>query len=217
MARVAGAAALAAVVAGGCGELQRQGRSPSFMIIDNLTAQAGGFTDIGNTLASDVITCVGNDPRVPTIFADGGTVSIRLGLKDQGSPSAPNTPTFANYITVTRYRVEFRRADGRNTPGVDVPHPFDGAITFTAVGGTTSATFVLVRAQAKEEAPLLNLRALAPAPPGYNCEGPIAGIGGALHIATLAYVTFYGHDQTGTPVSATGTISVTFADWGDPE
>ena len=27
---------------------------------------------------------------------------------------------------MTRYRVEFRRTDGRNTPGVDVPYGFDG-------------------------------------------------------------------------------------------
>jgi hypothetical protein len=217
MARAAAAAVLLGLTAGGCGDLQRQGRSASFMIIDNLTAQAGGFTDSGNTLSSDVITCVGNDPRVPSIFDDSGQVTIRLGLKDQGSPSAPNTPTFANYITVTRYRVEFIRADGRNTPGVDVPHPFDGAITFTAVGGTTSASFTLVRAQAKFEAPLITLRALRPAPPAYDCNAGSNGVGGAQSIATLARVTFYGHDQTGTPVSASATISVTFADWGDPE
>jgi hypothetical protein len=192
------AVALVAASAVACGDLQREGRSPSFLIIDVLSGASGATpSTFSNVLASDVLTMVDD---VPTIFADNGQVVIRLGLKDQGSPSAPNTPTFANYITVTRYRVVFKRSDGRNTPGVDVPHPFDGAITFTAVGGTTSATFTLVRAQAKVEAPLQAL----------------AGFGGAVFISTIAEVTFYGHDQTGTPVSATGTISVNFADWGDP-
>jgi hypothetical protein len=30
-------------------------------------------------------------------------------------------------------------------------------------------------------------------------------------------VTFFGHDQTGHEVAVTGTMSVDFANWGDPE
>jgi hypothetical protein len=60
--------------------------------------------------------------------------------------------------------------------------------------------FSLVRAQAKLEAPLMNLR----------------GLGGSVVISTLADVTFYGHDQAGRETSVTGQISVNFADWGDP-
>jgi len=41
--------------------------------------------------------------------------------------------------------------------------------------------------------------------------------GGALIISTIAEVTFYGHDQVGNQVSVTGTISVNFADWADPD
>jgi hypothetical protein len=65
---------------------------------------------------------------------------------------------------------------------------------------STSLVFVLVRAQAKLEAPLMALR----------------GAGGGLIISTIAQVTFYGHDQAGNAVSVTGAISVNFADWGDP-
>jgi hypothetical protein len=35
-------------------------------------------------------------------------------------------------------------------------------------------------------------------------------------ISTIADVTFYGKDETGTDVSVTGSISVNFADWADP-
>jgi len=137
---------------------------------------------------------------VPTIFEDFGRVTFDLGLKDPGTTNTPTRPTSANYITVTRYRVEFFRADGRNTPGVDVPFSFDGAVTFTVSGPGAGAVFTIVRNQAKAEAPLAAL----------------AGGGGAVVISTFARVTFYGRDQTGREVSVTGQISVNFADWGDP-
>ena len=61
--------------------------------------------------------------------------------------------------------------------------------------------FVLVRAQAKVEAPLKSLRRRRR----------------RRSISTIADVTFYGKDQTGNDVAVTGSISVNFADWGDPE
>ena len=193
-----GVVALAMAVGPSCGDLTKSGKSAAYLMIDDLIGVSGSTGNEGNVLQSDVETVVDN---VPTIFEDGGVVTMRLGLKDPGSPSAPNTPTFNNYITVTRYRVEYKRGDGRNAPGVDVPYPFDGGASFTVVGGTTEASFVLVRAQAKLEAPLRALR---------------LG-GGANGIDTIAEVTFYGHDQTGIPISVIGAISVHFADWGDPE
>ena len=36
-------------------------------------------------------------------------------------------------------------------------------------------------------------------------------------VNTIAEVTFYGRDQTGAELNATGTITVNFADWADPE
>ena len=104
-------------------------------------------------------------------------------------------------MTVTRYHVSFRRSDGRNTQGVDVPYAFDGGATATiTAGGTQPLRFVLVRAQAKTESPLAALR----------------GGGGSIFISTLADVTFYGQDQNGNQIAVTGTISVNFADWADP-
>jgi hypothetical protein len=185
----------AAFLAGpGCGSLTNSGRGASFMIIDNLKGASGATpTDFTNALQSDVVTGGG-------IFEDPGQVTIRLGLKDFGSPSAPNTPTITNYITTTHYRIVYKRSDGRNTPGVDVPYPIEGGMTFTAVGGITTGTFILVRGQAKLETPLLALR----------------GLGGAMIISTIAEITIYGHDQTGVEVSSVGYITVNFADWADP-
>ena len=115
------------------------------------------------------------------------------------------TPTYAapsgmNEVTFTRYRVTYRRADGRNTPGVDVPYPFDSAATFTIpADGTITAGFVLVRHTAKEEPPL---RAL---------------VRNSVIISTIAEVTFFGRDQAGNEVIATGNIGVFFGNFGDPD
>jgi len=151
---------------------------------------------------TNVIVQVGSEQmRSPTIFEDAGRVVLRMALKDVGAANAPTGPTLVNSITVTRYRVVFKRADGRNTPGVDVPHAFDGAATgtFDSNGGTLA--FSIVRAQAKLEAPLKALR----------------GGGGDIIISTIAEITFYGRDQNGNDTSVTGMMSINFADWGDPE
>jgi hypothetical protein len=159
---------------------------------------------MGSVLHSDVITLVdrqvsGQTVQVPTIFSDNGEVTMSLIMRDPGTPSAPSAPSALNQITITRYNVRYRRTDGRNTPGVDVPFGFDGAVTFTVPSsGTVTAGFELVRHTAKQEAPL---RALA-------SNGVI--------ISTLAEITFYGRDQAGNEVSVSGSLTVDFGNFGDP-
>ncbi len=171
-------------------------RSSSILVIERIGAASGGTNDdpIPTFLESDVLTN-------GSVFDDIGRVTTRLALKDPGTPESPTSPTSANFVTVTRYRVVYQRTDGRNAPGVDVPFPMDGAVTFTVVSGPQTAEFILVRASAKLEQPLR----------------PLVGGGGAIIINTLAEVTFYGKDQTGAEVIATGTITVNFADWADPD
>jgi hypothetical protein len=189
-----------------CGEAVREGRSPGYLVMDALLGASGVTPDeLSSVLASDVITGVeqtvdGETVRVPTVFEDPGQVRLRLVLRDLGAPGAPTGPSAHNAITITRYRVTYRRSDGRNTPGVDVPYPFDGAATATITESAVSVGFTLVRLQAKLEAPLKAL----------------AGIGGRIAISTMADVTFYGRDQTGNDVTVGGSIGVNFADWGDP-
>jgi hypothetical protein len=190
------------VSAAGCGS-SMPGEASSYVMIRSLQGASGAEPDtFSGTLASDVQTLVdssagGEEGKTPTVYEDPGRVVFELAMKN---PTGFE-PTTANYVTFTRYRVTYIRSDGRNTPGVDVPYPFDGAATFTVGDQPTTASITLVRLQSKLENPLLSL----------------VGGAGALAITTLAEVTFYGADQTGKEVSATGRISITFADWGDPD
>lgn len=189
-----------------CGDVSRTGRSPSYLIIDLIEGSSGADDEFGTFLLSDVETLVsqtinGQQVRVPTIFNDNGRATLRIGLKNIGAPTAPLGPTSLNDVTLTRYRVVFRRADGRNTPGVDVPHGFDGGLTITIAGtATVQVAFELVRHTMKLEPPLRNL----------------VGRGSANQINTIAEITFYGRDQTGHEVIGSGLISVNFGDFGDP-
>lgn len=185
---------LGLVAGSGCSSTVRTGQSPAYLILQRLEGASGGETSSTFTgvLRSDVLTKGG-------VFEDNGRVTLSLALRDVTNPAGPTTN---NLITLNRYRVEFRRTDGRNAPGVDVPFAFEGAVGVTVTDQPTQVVFSLVRAQAKLEAPLIALV-------GYN--------GGALLISTIADVTFFGKDQTGRDVTVAGSMSVNFADWADPE
>jgi hypothetical protein len=196
----------AAIVAStiSCGKVVRTGRGSSFLVIDSLQGIRGAATagTATSTLTSDVITnvispapCSATSP-CPTVFGDLGVATMHIVMKDSGSDN-PSAPSPFNDITVTRYHVEYTRADGRNTRGVDVPYPFDGAVTVTVTPAGATFGFSLVRIQAKEETPLVLLRS-----------------GGAF-VSQIATVTFYGKDQTGAEVSIAGTIEINFGNFGD--
>jgi hypothetical protein len=204
---LAAAVTLLVMSAISCGEVARTGRSPVMVVIDTLEAASGAEPDaFSNILYSDVETIVedqlgGQTVRIPTIYPDTGRATFRLVLKNPGSALSPSGPSALNEVTLSQYRVTFRRTDGRNTPGVDVPHAFDGAVTVTIPAtGTAAAVFAVVRHQAKMEPPLSALRR-----------------GGAANmITTIAEVTFYGRDLAGNEVAVTGLLSVNFGDFGDP-
>ena len=194
---VAVAALMASVSCGG--EMLRTGRSPVYLIVMGIDAGDSN----GAILRSDVQVLV--DPpsggtstaKIPTVFDDVAIATIQTEQKnttDTGSSSSLNT------VTINRYHVEYRRADGRNTPGVDVPYGFDGGTAASIPpGGSAQVSFQVVRHAGKLEPPLKNL----------------ANLGGQGFIATIAEVTFYGHDQNGNEVSVTARMDVMFGDFGD--
>src|SRR5262245_18678845 len=167
-----------------CGDVVRLGKAPVFLVIDTFNAIAGGTSagEPSGVLHSDVITNVTTPPcsvavPCPTVFSDSAQVVLRIVPKDIGTPLNPTELTTNNEVTITRYRVIYRRADGRNIQGVDVPYGFDGAATGTVpAGGTLTLNIELVRHVAKMEPPLASLR-VSP-----------------TILATIAEVTFFGRD-----------------------
>jgi hypothetical protein len=199
--RLLTAVALAALTSA-CGDVIRDGRSPVVLVVDSLSGASGGGANSGTftgTLRSDVLVnltspapCTPERP-CPTIFNDSGKVILHLEPKN-----IDIAPTSNNQVTITRYHVAFRRADGRNTPGVDVPFGFDGAVTATVPPtGPLTLSFELVRHVAKEESPLAQL------------------VVSPNVINTIADVSFYGTDLVGNAVTATGSMSIEFGNFGD--
>ena len=184
----------------------RQGSAPVFLghrLSCRDSAAVRSPESLANPLISDVITNVTTpapcttDAPCPTIFDDIGTVTLRATLKDIGATAAL-APTTNNEVTINRYHVEYLRADGRNTPGVDVPFAFDGALTGTIPSsGTLTLGFELVRNVAKQESPLVQLRT------------------SSNFISTIAKITFYGVDRVGNGIQTTGQMQIEFGNFGD--
>ena len=210
--RIATAATLTSALLGlvSCGQVSRTGRAPSFLVIDSMQGASGASPDaFGTPLLSDVQTLItktigGVETQVPTIFNDLGKATVRIVLKDVGNPGATAGPSSLNSITINRYHIAYVRSDGRNVPGLDVPYPFDGALTATITNVPSDIGFEMVRHQAKEEPPL---KGLATGTTGRSF----------IPISTIGYVTFYGRDLAGNDVAATGTISINFGDFADPD
>ena len=170
-------------------------RSSATLVVERIASSDGMAAHSTRMfIRSDVVTG-------GTVVPDVAQVTLRLAPKDPGAAVSPAAPTGAHLATVDRYRVRYVRSDGRNAPGIDVPHAWDGALGLTTSFAGQTVELVLVRASAKLDPPLITLR-----------EG-----GGDIVINAMAHVTFHGRDHGGARVAASGAISVEFADWSDAE
>ncbi len=150
----------------------------------------------GSPLASDVLTN-------GSVVADLVDVSIGVRFKN---PNLTTVPSIPNAVRVERYDVKYRRSDGRGVEGQDVPFSISGNVTSifdVKTSGVDPLRIEVVRAQAKLEPPLRNLRGV-----GTNT------LGGALVVTMFADITVYGKTISGIPVSSTGTLQIDFADYG---
>ena len=178
-----------------CNPVVDETRSASRLILENIT----GYNmdeQIANYLESDVLY-VDPTTQIGTIRADAASVSFSAELLD---PLSINGPSSYNYITITRYIVSYFRSDGKNVEGVDIPYSFEGHLsTNVSIGSSVDLTFTIVRAIAKDEPPLVNLQ---------------MGRGDGVLTAT-AKVDFYGHDQANRNVTATGYLTIHFANYAN--
>jgi len=112
----------------------------------------------------------------------------------------PNGPTAeSSEILLESYEVKYTRSDGRGVEGVDVPYRITGAVS-SRIGIGDDVTFPLevVRRQAKLEPPLDNINQ-------------------TTVLTVTAQVTLFGKTISEQRVSATSSMQIDFADFGDKE
>ena len=178
-----------------CNPVENESESASMLIIERMqgTNVEGQISDY---VQSDVYVQKEGE-ATGTIIADIGRATVSCKML---APAPPLGSSTWNDILVNRYVVSYSRVDGRNTPGVDVPYPFEGSISAVIkIGFSQDIAFVIVREVAKAEPPLINLRT-------NGAEGVIQ---------VTAKVEFFGNDLANKKVKATGTIPIFFANYAN--
>ena len=181
---VAGALALA-----GCTpDIATQNDSNVILRVVSVEATAGGEGTGGAFLLSDV-----HD-------TNGGNFNDNVVITVQNIPKNGNTTDLGRFndVTLERFEVRYVRSDGRSVEGVDVPYRITGDLTILVpMNATAGVAFIVVRHQAKDEPPLVNMK----------------GGGGAEVLTLFAEMTIYGHTTSGKAVQVTASMQITFADF----
>lgn len=189
-----------------CTRVEDNTRSASLLVINTVTGIIGQSQDNGNPLFSDTCDSTlkqnpSQDPEFCTTFNDNAEIEFSNQFLQVG-PGAGFGNSFLNDIVVNRYRVDYFRPNGRNTPGVDVPYGIDGTMNLrVAVNGTSTGSITVVRHEAKAEPPLVFLD-------NEDTEGVITA---------QAEIKFFGQDLAGRTVSATGFLEIHFGNFGEQE
>jgi hypothetical protein len=181
---------IVALALAACNAVENQSTSGTMLEIHGLTGNDLQGNEGSTTVFSDVITngSIINDNCVAELEAVPLDPLIDVSLI---------TP-YMN-VLVDQIDVEFRRTDGRNVEGVDVPYRFTQPMSMLVpVFESSKIPFVLIRHMAKEQAPLLALRD--------NIEV----------LQLVAVVTIHGKDLGGHRLApVTGYVSVWCANFAD--
>lgn len=165
-------------------------RSNSILLIVAITGHTDGG-DSADFLESDI------EDAGATIVADIITASLEAKLKEPVSIGLG--PSYLNRINIHSYDVSYTYVDTdiAPVPSPNAPATFTGRLSEQIdIDGSISIDFVVVRAQAKNAAPLLGM---------LNTET----------LQVVARITFYGEDIAGNPIQATGYLTIYFADYPD--
>jgi hypothetical protein len=176
-----------------CNPIEDDSRSSSFLLVIRIQG-----TDIEENevdfLQSDVLV-TNPDTASTTVAADTAVATVMAQLLDP-APYLGNS--LYNDIVITHYVVTYTRSDGKNQEGIDVPYSFDGALNAQVqIGQQTDLSFIVVRAVSKLEPPLVNL----------------ATGRGEGELKITARIDFYGHDTIGKTVTASGNLTIFFANY----
>jgi hypothetical protein len=178
-----------------CNPIADESKSDSMLVVVSITGLDLEQNEV-NYLQSDVISYSADSGQY-YVTGDAAKATLTAKLLD------PNTELEAsnyNSIQLTRYTVQYIRSDGKSVEGVDVPYSFEGAISANIeIDASVEASFVVVRAVAKQESPLVDL-----------IEARDEGV-----LEVVAKIDFYGHDMTNNKVKATGYLTIFFANYID--
>ena len=174
----------------GCNAVENQSTSASMLQIVSLTGKDLEGED-SNIAFSDVIT-------LGSIINDNGVATLSAHPLD---PLLQDPSPYME-VMVDQIDVEFRRTDGRNVEGIDVPYRFTQPMSMLVPFNTaTQIPFILIRHVAKLEAPLLELREWV------NQE---------KILQLVASVTIHGKDLGGHRVAPViGNMSISCANFAD--
>ncbi len=172
-----------------CNSVENLTQSSTILILESLTGKDLNG-DSSSDLWSDVITN-------GTVYNDNVEATITAKLLD---PLAEESTYYQDAI-IDQIDVSFRRPDGKNVEGVDVPYSFSQKLNIRVeINGTSTFSFVVIRQVAKLEAPLRDLK-----------EGGNEGV-----LELIADITFYAKDVAGNRISPiTGSITVWCANFAD--
>jgi len=202
--KVFGVAGLMLAMAGCVPDWASENETGLIMEIAGITTSAGGEGgEDGPILLSDV------SPD----FNDDAIVTVNVYRKN---PQVTATSAL-EHVRLESYSVRYFRTDGHSIEGVDVPHRITGALSSIRFHTPTEtdeveaeAVITIVRQQAKHEAPLVNLVGNH-----VSSTGSLI-VPGQFLVTTIAEITVYARQvTTGEPLSATGTVQVTFADFSN--
>lgn len=183
-----------------CARVEDNTRSGSLLVVQQVEGHSGDEDEDGTPLFSDICENEPPDDLGCVVFNDDALITFTNEFLQIGPGAGVGAPNFINDIIVHRYRVDYFRPNGRNTPGVDVPFGIDGTMNVRVpVNGTGSGTIVVVRHEAKKEPPLEEL-----------VNGPSEGT-----LTAQAQIKFFGQDISGRTVSATGFLEIHFAEFGE--
>ena len=187
---------LAVLAAVACNPIENSTTSASLLTVVTITGLDLTLKD-QNFTQSDVLL-TNPTTGTSTITDDVAKATLAASML---APKSPAGTSQYNDIQLDKIVISYTRTDGRNTEGVDVPYTFEQNVSqVIRNGGEATITFIIVRASAKQEPPLLGLRAGA-------SRGEV--------IYTNAKIVFYGHDLAGKTVTATGYLPVEFADFAN--
>ena len=175
-----------------CNPLEDDSKSDSLLVVVQIVATDIEKTEV-NFLESDVVVL--DAEGAATVTDDAAIVTLAAKTLD---PNLLLGASHYNNIIMERYVVSYFRSDGKNQEGVDVPYSFEGALSaLVEIDSQVDISFVLVRAVAKLEPPLINLR-----------DGRGEG-----QLKVTAKIDFYGKDTIGNGVKATGYLTIFFAEY----